>query len=152
MDQISKLIEEIQKSGQELYWMGGASANAIQGLEELLDTRLPDSFRSFLEKYGGGGLLEEEISGIENDDPSIEHRGSVWRDTLRCRIDFALPRNLIVIYLSDDEVVWCLDASAGSGNEYPVVSYDIFANKVIPIADNFEQFFIEYLTLRLGRK
>jgi len=151
MDQLEALAEQLQKTGREVFWQGKASAESIRHIEAQLKTRLPDSFRDFLVRYGGGGLIGEEISGIEDDDPSLEYRGTVLGDTLRCRADFALPSHLIVIYLGADDVVWCLDTSAMEKSECPVVSYDFYSKSVKQLANSFSQFFAEYVTLIQAR-
>ncbi len=116
-----------------------------------MGTRLPTSFKSFLAKYGGGGIVEEEVSGIEADDPPLKHRGTVYNDTLLCREEYASPKHLIGVYLGDDDVVWCLDARELVDDEYPVVSFDVFSKKTIPLAPSFAEFLAEYLRLRISR-
>ncbi|MFH1300529.1 MAG: SMI1/KNR4 family protein, partial [Planctomycetota bacterium] len=71
-------------------------------------------------------------------------------DTLLCREDYALPENLVVIYLGVDDVVWCLDVSQIEGGECPVVAFDVFSKFTKPIAATFEHFLEEYLTLRIS--
>lgn len=151
MTEAKELIEKIERSGQELFWYGEASEVSIERLEGLLNTRLPVSFRRFLEEFGGGGFVEADISGIQDDNPSLDYRGTVFGDTSRCREEFDLPKNLIVIYLGADDVVWCLESSVESEGESPVVSFDVYDSSVTPLVPSFENFFVEYLRLRLSR-
>ncbi len=151
MQNIESLIEQLNKSGHEIFWQGKASISAVDKLEELLSCKLPKSFRSFLVEYGGGGVVEEEISGIESNDPSLENRGTVYGDTLICREDYALPSSLIVIYLGMDDVIWCLDVEDSDGDECPVVSFDVFSKGTKELAKSFDEFFAEYVTLRVSR-
>ena len=130
MADIDSLIQDLAKTGKDLFWQGSASQESIEKLESLLGSRLPVSFKSFLAKYGGGGVVEEEVSGIEDDDPTLERRGTVYGDTLLCREDYALPENLIVIYLGLDDVVWCLDAGQFDSDECPVVAFDVFSKSL----------------------
>lgn len=150
MSSIQSLINQLEDSGQEVFWQGKASKESIELLESLLDSRLPKSFKLFLNDYGGGGVVGEEISGIEDDDPTLEHRGTVFGDTRICREDYALPTNMVVIYLGADDVVWCLDVNNLVDNECPVVSYDVFSKVSRQISENFTGFLKEYLTLRLS--
>lgn len=103
-------------------------------------------------EYGGGGLDDEDnlIAGIEDDDPTLEHRGTVYGDTLRCREDYALPTNLVVVYLTDEDVVWCLDVSRFDGDECPVVAFDIVSKSTKPLAASFHDFLAEYFRLRIS--
>ena len=152
MARIDSLIDQLNGSGQEVFWQGKASAASVDKLEELLSCKLPQSFRAFLLQCGGGGVVEEEISGIEDDDPSLEHRGTVYGDTLLCRSDYGLPSNLVVIYLGMDDVVWCLDVEDFHNGECPVVSFDVFSRRCRTLAKNFEEFLGEYVKLRVGRQ
>jgi hypothetical protein len=136
MADIDSLIQQLEQDGKVMFWQGKASQESIQKLESLLGSRLPMSFKRFLADYGGGGFDNAEalICGIEDDDPTLEHRGTVYGDTLLCREDYALPENLVVIYLGDDDVVWCLDVSQFAGDECPVVAFDAFFKKAKPLA------------------
>jgi hypothetical protein len=151
MADIEQLIQQLEASGKDVFWQGQTSQNSIEKLESLLGSKLSVSFAAFLAGHGGGGVVGEEISGIEDDDPTLENRGTVYGDTRRCREDFGLPSTLIVVYLSDEGVVWCLDASEFNGDECPVVSFDALTTTTSPIAPNFGAFLKEYLILRLSR-
>jgi len=135
-----------------MFWQGQTSRESIDKLEALLGSRLPTSFRAFLMKYGGGGFDDEDalICGIESDDPTLKHRGTVYGDTLLCREDDELPANLIVIYLSDEDIVWCLDVSQFDDDECPVVAFDVFSKSTKPLAETFGDFLAEYLRLRIS--
>jgi antitoxin YobK len=151
MTEIDSLILRIEQSGREMFWQGRSSSESIDKLEALLGSRLPASFKTFLGKYGGGGFDDADalISGIENDNPELEHRGTVYGDTLRCRSECDLPENLVVIYLSSHDVVWCLDVSRWDGDECPVVAYDVFSRRIKILYAKFDSFIKEYLLLRM---
>lgn len=151
MAQLDALVQKLKTTGKEVFWQGKTSPASIQRLEGLLNTRLSNSFRRFLTEYGGGGLIGEEISGVEDDDATLDYRGTVLGDTLRCRTDFALPSQFIVIYLGADDVVWCLDTSVPAETECPVVSYNVHSRTIKQLAETFDQFFAEYVTLRIAR-
>jgi hypothetical protein len=152
MPDIDSLIQQLEKSGNVMFWQGKASLVSIEKLESLLGSRLPVSFKSFLLEYGGGGFDDADavICGIENDDPTLEHRGTVYGDTLLCREDYAMPKNLVVIYLGADDVVWCLDVDHFDGDECPVVAFDAFSKATKPLAPTFNDFLVEYLSLRIS--
>ena len=146
----ASLVQQLEQSHHDVFWQGGASAEAIGQLEALLGARLPVSFRNFLGSYGGGGVVEQEISGIEDNAPALEHRGTVLGDTLRCREDYSLPAGLAVIYCDDNDVVWCLATDEMANGECPVVSFDMFSKDTAQLAKDFDAFFERYLTLRVG--
>jgi len=79
MADIDSLIQQLDQSGKDVFWQGKASQESIEKLESLLGSRLPTSFKSFLADYGG--VVDEEVSGIEDNDPTLEHRGTVFGDT-----------------------------------------------------------------------
>jgi hypothetical protein len=152
MNEIESLVQQLEKNGNNVFWQGGASDSSVDELQSLLGVRIPTSFRRFLCAFGGGGVVGEEISGIENDNPRLEHRGTVLGDTLICRQTYGLPARLIVIYLGGDgDFAWCLDAEQVSGVECSVVSYEFHSKIIRPLATDFIAFFREYLTLRLSR-
>lgn len=152
MNHYSELIKKIKNSGEEIFWQGSVDEEQILLLEDQLKVRLSESFKIFLKNYGGGGVVDDEISGIENNDATLKTGGTVLGDTLECRNNFNLPSYLVVIFYQDNELAWCLDSSKmDASNECPVVSYDVFSKEITnKIADNFDLFFKEYLELRAG--
>lgn len=144
------LIEKVEKNGHEIFWQGKATREQVEKLQLLLNVKLPESFKSFLLEFGGGGVIDAEISGIEDNNAEIDNGGTVYGDTLLCREEYDLPEYLVTIFFRDDEVCWCLDTKEfGQTRECPVVSYNLFS-KVIEgkIANDFELFFKAYLELR----
>ncbi|MGI9280221.1 MAG: SMI1/KNR4 family protein [Endozoicomonas sp.] len=150
MKDYSALIDNVKKADNELFWLGSASSDQINKLEKILEVKLPESFRQFLSEYGGGGIIDAEISGIEDNHAALDNGGTVFGDTLTAREDYELPENLIVVFFKDYEICWCLDSSStDNSGEYPVVSYNLFHHKVDnKIADSFSDFFKDYLELR----
>lgn len=144
------LIQQLEQSGHDVFWQGPASDVSIRKLEQLVDSKLPMSLKSFLASCGGGGVVGEEISGIENDDPRLEYRGTVYGDTLLCRENYGLPETLIVVYLGADDVVWCLDVNQFTEGECPVVSFNVMSKKTSLLSASFSDFLAEYLTLRIA--
>ena len=59
---MSRQIDELLKDG---YWRGGQSIERINALEILLETKFPDDYRYFLEKYGCGSKRGLEIAGVD---------------------------------------------------------------------------------------
>lgn len=153
MSEVKSLIKKLTQSEQKVFWQGKAREESVNELERLLSVKLPSSFREFLLECGGGGVEGTEISGIEDDNPRLEYKGTVWGDTKRCREEFDLPVHLAVIFFSDDEVCWCLDSqSINESGECPVVSYSVFLRKIdAQVAINFTDFLRQYIKLRIGQ-
>lgn len=150
MGEVDELIRTIEEKGGALEFFGPQAAERIHQLEKALTVRLPPSYVTFLERFGGGGTLGSGISGIYNDQPLTLNDGTVYGDTLRTREDFALPRHLVVIYRDESDAVWCLDTSTCDENgECPVVAYDVGRRRVAErIASSFAKFFEDYLRVR----
>ncbi len=144
MAAIPELVVKLQRA-KKVFWQGGASENAIAQLEKLLEVRLPLSFQHFLRDYGGGGVIGQEISGIEDGKASIDNRGTVYGDTLMCRKEFGLPVHHAVIYFTDDDALLSLDTSAFIGHECPVVFFNTVTKAARPAFPTFEKFLEDYL-------
>jgi hypothetical protein len=153
MAEIDEILQPLLNSDESLFWQGPASEASLNAIASQLELKLPPSFRSFLLKYGGGGVVGELIGGLEEDNPALEYKGTVIGDTKRCRADHQLPHSLCVIYLTDADVCWCLDCSKRDENgESPVVSYSVFEQRVdVQIASTFEEFLKQYVELRSNR-
>jgi len=144
MTMVEALAAAAARAGYEIFWLGAASPGEIDRLETLVGITLPESFRDFLARHGGGGIVDAEISGIENDDAARATGGTVWGDTQACRTRFGLPDGLAVVYFHDDETCWAID---GRGETRPVVSYNLPLRRIDrEIAPDFEAF----LRLHLG--
>ncbi|MGG7670815.1 SMI1/KNR4 family protein [Yersinia sp. J1] len=148
MKDIESLISKLSSTTKhEVFWLGAVDQEQITKLESALSFRLPEDFKFFLEKTGGGGVVEQEISGIEDNDALAEFGGTVYYDTMYCRNEYFLPDNLAVIYFKDDEICWCLNTSPDNFGE--VVSYDVFLKRYTQIMHrSFKDFFEEYVNLR----
>ncbi|WP_233237915.1 SMI1/KNR4 family protein [Bordetella sp. LUAb4] len=142
------LAKRVERAGFEIQWYGPVSREQVCRLEELLAINLPNSFKDFLQSHGGGGVVSADVSGIEDNDAEIDFGGTVLGDTMRCRKEYELPQYLAVVYFHDDEVCWCLDTSQSKNGECPVVSYDVFRERVDRvIATDFFSFFKHHLEL-----
>ena len=153
MSEIEEIVKPLSECGEDLFWQGRASEASVQKLEELLGIKLPPSLKLFLLEFGGGGIVGEEISGIEANNPSLMHRGTILGDSERCRKEYQLPSTLVVVYFTEDGVCWCLDSSKqDERGESPVVSYSIFTHKIDAlIAPTFSDFLKRYVELRVSR-
>lgn len=150
MNEIETVIAPLDQSGADIFWQGAADESSIARVEELLGFKLPLSLRSFLLRYGGGGIVGEEISGIESNNPELRSRGTLLGDTFRCRTENGLPAFLAVIYYTDAGICWCIDCSNHDATgECPVMSYSLKLRRTDgQIAISFLEFLKEYVALR----
>lgn len=148
MAEYDALAKKVEAAGWQVYWYGPAPEAEIARLEQLLSVRLPVSFKRFLREYGGGSIGDRSICGIENGNAANSYGGTVFGDTMRCRQNHGLPPGLVAVLFYDDEVCWCLDTGRFTGEECPVVAYDVFRREVDrTIAPSFAAFMTERLTL-----
>ena len=150
MNKFHELIEKLDRSCEETFWQGAADKEQIIKLESLMKIKLPNSLTEFLNVCGGGGIIDSEFSGIEDNDGSMGYGGTILGDTLTCRNDFNLPSNLIVVFFKENEICWCLDSSSiNIKGEYSVVSYNLITKEVDgKLSEDFFNFFKEYVTMR----
>ncbi|ELY4524885.1 SMI1/KNR4 family protein [Cronobacter turicensis] len=148
MKEIQDLVKKLSASKEhEVVWLGSTDEKQVKKLENALNLSLPEDFKFFLTETGGGGVVEQEISGIEDNNALGECGGTVYYDTTYCRDEYNLPEELAVIYFKDDEICWCLDCSAENFGK--VVSYDLIScKKHSTLHNSFKCFFKEYVNLR----
>jgi hypothetical protein len=149
MPTIDELIQRVRKAGHSVEFYGPQGDEKINDLAAALGTDLSPSFREFLRRYGGGGVVGEWISGIYGGQPLLTNQGSVFGDAVRWRERHHLPPDFVPVYTQEDEVCWCLDtARNGRDGESPIVSFDKSnPHHATKIADSFEEFFREYLEI-----
>jgi hypothetical protein len=146
---ISELLDQIAASNvKDVVWVGPASESDIDTIEQELRCRLPRSFREFLRLVGGGGVPGLEVSGVG----ARDEFGSVIYDTKAWREEYGLPEHLIIVQRdADDNEPFCLDTSAFSGDECPVLLY--YPHRTPPvtewIAADFASWYANYLAPRL---
>ncbi|PAU63976.1 hypothetical protein BZL41_11070 [Pseudomonas sp. PIC25] len=146
MKDINEILASAKASSEETFWNGPVPISEVEKLEELLGCRLPNDFRCFLEASGGGGFIDSEISGIEDGDAANSNGGTVYGDTLRCREEYGLPVNGVVIFFRDEEICWCL---CKEQDAWVVRSYSLHKRKYEKILySSFTDFFDEYVELR----
>lgn len=149
MDKLVEIIEKAKALNSDLTLYGSQKPESIELLCKELVINLPNSYKNFLELYGGGGVETSDgwLSGIKNNDSLNKNRGYVYGDTLRIRSLYNLPAHLLVIYNDfADEEIYCLDlAGFDAEDECKVVEYNGIKNKVTGIvANNFLEFIKNY--------
>jgi hypothetical protein len=144
------LIDRVKAAGGTVEFSGPQASNVVDAVERSLSTSFPPSYRTFLQEYGAGGVVPEWLSGIFDNNASLNDGGTVLGDTQYFRSQYGLPPELVVIFNRDDEVVWALDTAAKRADgEMPVVSFDPHrAIRGKRIAESFSELFNQYLEVR----
>lgn len=95
---VKKAFSLIENNLDESSFTGGVSLNTIKKVEDILNVTLPESYKSFLFRYGVGDIFGIEIYGIISDEnfegtsiPSL-----VWI-TKDFRKKFTIPFHFIPI-------------------------------------------------------
>lgn len=127
----------------------------IKKAEEKLNISFPESYRQFLLNFGAGNFGSEEVYGIIKED--FENSGipdAIWY-TIKQRKEVNLPSNLVVIYHTGGEEMFCLDTNKpGKNGEPALVSYAIGVDSKHQtyeiIANDFGEFLLQKVKLELG--
>ena len=113
------------------------------------------TYRKFLLKYGALIFGAEEIYGIvrENFDSS-RIPDAIWY-TLVERKEVELPNNLLVIYDTGREELFCLDFNKASAENEPTVvvfvpGVDLVHQNYEVIASDFGEFLLQRVKIELG--
>ncbi len=113
LDDIKRLLAKAQEDGQTFEFFGPQTEDTIVTVENALGVTFPPEYRAFLRELGGGGGIDNPISGICAADPLSECRGSVYGDTMRTRKEVHLPEHYVVVYFDFNTCArWVLDTTA----------------------------------------
>lgn len=155
MENYLKAVEIIKQNENECYFVGPRSENDISLAEKALGITFTGIYREFLKSYGAGSFGAEEIYGISslNFENSTVPNG-IWY-TLLERKEFNLPHNLLVIYHSGGEEMFCLDFNKiDNSGEPAVVSYaidvDLKHQTYEVVANDFGEFFLQRVKIEFG--
>src|SRR5699024_3093011 len=105
-------------------FVGGRSNNLISMAENELNLKFTGLYLDYLQTFGAGNFGAEEIYGIINDDfENSSVPDAIWY-TLTERKEVNLPNNLLVIYDTGSEEIFCLDFNTlDDKNEPRVISF-----------------------------
>lgn len=148
-------ISLMKQNDQLCDFVGNCSEELIKNAEKKLNIQFPQTYRDFLLTYGAGNFGSEEIYGvIKNDFDNSGIPDAIWF-THKQRKEAALPVNLLVIYHTGGEEMFCIDFNqVGAFNEPIVVSYLIGLDKkdqtFEKIANDFGEFLLQRVKIQLG--
>ncbi len=151
MENYQKAVEIIEQNKSECYFAGQRSENDIVLAEKALGLSFTGTYKEFLKSYGAGSIGAEEIYGISslNFENSAVPNG-IWY-TLSERKECDLPLNLLIIYDTGSDELFCLDYSKLNAQGEPAVvsffpGFDLNIQKYEIIAKDFGDFLLDRVT------
>ena len=134
---------------ERLHFVGPRPESLVKAAEMKLGLRFPPTYRRFLLEYGAGSFGGSEFYGVVH--KNFEESGvpdAIWF-TLSERKEWALPHDLIVVYVPGNGELFCLDIGAKGDSESPVIAYDSAypheAQRREVIAKDFGEFLLEFV-------
>lgn len=104
--------------------LGGVSPQIIQKAEEKLNLHFPSDYKIFLQECGTLNISDSYIYGLYSNYDNLCTTGSIIYETLKCRKEYKLPHEYIVLENLDDEVLYILSTTSkedkNNGNIYSV--------------------------------
>lgn len=143
-----KAIEIMSKNKEKCHFIGERSEKLIEKAEEVLGIKFSKIYKEFLLKYGAGNYGAEEILGVIDDDfEESSVPDGIWY-TLTERDEVDLPMNLVIIYETGDDELFCLDFNNLNEEKEPVVvtyipGEDNRNQKYEKVADDFGDFLLQ---------
>ncbi|WP_141306087.1 SMI1/KNR4 family protein, partial [Sporolactobacillus inulinus] len=104
-----KAKQVIQTNEDIADFIGGRTNELIKFAEEKLDVTFTGLYLNYLQTFGAGNFGGQEIYGIINDDfENSSVPDAIWY-TLSERKAINLPNNLLIIYDTGSDELFCLD-------------------------------------------
>lgn len=154
-------LESYQKAknlilaNQELAdFIGGRTDDLIVMAEEKLGLKFTGLYLDYLKTFGAGNFGAQEIYGvIKNDFENSSVPDAIWY-TLTERKEINLPKNLLIIYDTGSDELFCLDYNKSDGKEEPkVVSFvpgmELESQMYEIIANDFGDFLLNLVKLEI---
>ena len=137
MIDIKELV--LKKYTGSKFEFGDAPTNDdIKKSEKILGVIFPSEFKEFVTQTGWLKLGNNYFFGIPLD---LIEKGNSISMTQFARTEWDLPEKYIVIYSSEDEVLWCMEE-----NNNKVFAYDVNErNFVGTVANSFEEALVDYI-------
>lgn len=143
-----KALKIMNENKEKCDFFGKCSEDLIEKAEKALGIKFSKIYKNFLMNFGAGNYGSEEIYGIIGEDfidSSVPN--GIWY-TLIERKQVNLPKNLVVIYDTCSDELFCLDFNKlNDENEPEVVTYipgERNENQLYEkIANDFGEFLLE---------
>jgi SMI1-KNR4 cell-wall len=119
---IVEFLEATRDPGD--YRVGGSmDETLIRTAEQALGLKFPLDYQRFLKEVGWVVVDNSYFFGVGTNAGAIDGEGSVVRMTECARATWRLPHEYVVVYSSDDVVLWCFDGRETTGVR-EIVAYD----------------------------
>ena len=142
------LTVQIEADKSKGFFAGQRSEELISLAEAALGLKFTGAYREFLKNYGAGNFGAQEVYGVVTDDfENSSVPDGIWY-TLTEREEISLPNNLLVIYDTGSDELYCLDFQRmNSDNEPVIVSFvpgvDLNKQEYELIANDFGDFLLD---------
>ncbi|MFK3725188.1 SMI1/KNR4 family protein [Pseudomonas monteilii] len=149
MSYLDTLAFEIQASGEEPAYSGGAADGMIAQFEEALGVAFPDAYKHFLKTYGALSFAGDTYYGITGSGLTAREVPCVAFATQTARSEGDADSSMIVIMASGYGPIYSIDTSIIGGTGEPVIietplSFKRTGEKII-IYQSFEAFFTDMI-------
>lgn len=144
--------DKLAKAGVRLIALAGATNDQIVELENLLGSKLPDSYKTMLSESGILGFEGQMISGIGRDGVKGSNFGNVFFATMNSRENNKINFDMVWIMASGygpDFVIDC--AKLDQNDEAPVYEIDElgYETGMKKVADSFGEFLLNEVNMAL---
>lgn len=142
--------EQLLEINEEICdFVGEISEETVILAEKKLNLKFPDLYRTFILKYGAGNFGSIEIYGIIKKE--FENSGipdSIWY-TLKQRKEINLPNNLIIVYHTGGDEVFCINVEDKAKIVSFVLGIDLEFQEYEVIAEDFGEFLLKMIKMEL---
>ncbi|AKG33934.1 SMI1/KNR4 family protein [Paenibacillus durus] len=151
LDSYNKALELFNKNKDMCHFAGGRTEELICLSEEAIGYKFSPIYRDFIKKFGAGNFGSQEVYGVIDEDfVNSSVPDAIWY-SLTEREKINLPENLLVIYDTGGEELFCLDFSnLNKMNEPKVVSFisgqPLSAQRNETVANDFGDFLLDLVT------
>ncbi len=140
MERLKQLVND---HADEFFTHSKKSELLISKAEQVLDVKLPKSYKDFVIEWGMMSFKGFEFYGLIHGDFDKQRMPSVVRFNMDLRTEESFPHHLIAFFDNDGVEYMCLDTSNFfSESECSIALWDNVNKKV---ADSFDISFAEYL-------
>ncbi|MNJ36633.1 SMI1/KNR4 family protein [Pseudomonas fluorescens] len=149
MGYIDKLELEVNASGEDPAFAGGATDEVVGAFEKALGVKFPDSYIEFLKKYGALSFAGDTYYGITKSGIDAVAVPSVAFATKSARADGDADDSMIVVKASGYGPIYSIDTSIiGSSGEPVIVETELSFKRTKEknvIYQDFQEFFSDMI-------
>lgn len=155
LENYNKALQLMNRNENMCHFAGPRTEELICLAEEAVGFKFSLIYRDFLKKFGAGNFGGQEVYGVIDEDfEDSSVPDAIWF-TLTEREEAAFPENLIVIYDTGSEELFCLDFSKLNEMDEPkVVSFipgqPLSSQSYETVANDFGDFLLDLVSKEIG--